>query len=92
MISTPSFRGGAFLLRAHPVDHVDGPLGVIDDTGERLTGLLQIRRLETQPAQCGMGIGDCRCERLVELMGNGGRQLPHRRDPIDVRELCLGFP
>ena len=27
--------------------------------------------------------------RLVDLVGDGGRQLPHGRDAIDVRELRL---
>ena len=30
-----------------------------------------------------------RRDRLVDFMGNRGRQLPHRRDAIDVRELRL---
>src|SRR5262249_15973370 len=84
--------GRLFNESTHPLDHVTRSLAVIDDAGERLTGLLQIRRSETQPAQCGMGVSDCRCERLVGLMGDRGRELPHRREAIDVRELCLRLP
>src|SRR5919201_3198230 len=36
-----------------------------------------------------MGIGDRRCGRLHHLMGNRGRELPHRRDAVDVCEFRL---
>ena len=36
-----------------------------------------------------MCLGDHPDERLVNLMSNRGRQLPHRRDAIDVRKLHL---
>jgi hypothetical protein len=41
--------------------------------------------------QGGIGIVDARRNRLHDFMGNRGRQLPHRRDAIDVRELRLGL-
>src|SRR5580700_6098671 len=36
-----------------------------------------------------MGVGDRRCDRLVDFMGNRSRQLPHRRDAVRVRQLHL---
>ena len=72
-----------------PADDVAGSLAVLDDATERLPDLLQIRRLGAKPAQGGIGIGDCRRNWLADFMGNRGRQLPHRRDAIDVRELHL---
>ncbi len=74
---------------ADPADDVAGSFAVLDDIGKRLPGLLQIGWLGAKPAQGGMGIGDCRRDRLVDFMGNRGHQLPHRRDAIDVRELRL---
>src|SRR5690242_16891866 len=72
-----------------PADDLGGSIAFLDDTIERLPDLLQIWRLGAQPAQGGMGIGDCRRDRLHDFMGNRGRQLSHRRDAIDVRELRL---
>ena len=39
-----------------------------------------------EPAQAGMGVRDHRRDRLIDLMGDRGRQLPHGRDAIGVRE------
>ena len=36
-----------------------------------------------------MSVVDCRGDRLVDFMSDRGRQLPHRGDAIDVRELRL---
>jgi hypothetical protein len=62
---------------------------VLDDTIESILSLLHIGRLAGQPAQAGIGVGDHPGERLLDFMGNRRRQLPHRRDAVDVRELHL---
>ena len=45
--------------------------------------------MAAKPAQGSFGVGDRRGDWLVDLMGNRGRQLPHRRDAIGVRERHL---
>ena len=72
-----------------PADDVARSLAVLQDTTERLPDLLEIRRLGAQPAQSRIGVGDRRRDRLVDLMGNRGRELPHGRDAIRVRQLHL---
>src|SRR5258708_11009399 len=74
-----------------PPDNVTGSITVLDDASERLSRLLQIWRLGVQPAQSGSGADDCRCDRLLDLMGNRSRQLPHRRDAVRVRQLRLNL-
>ena len=43
----------------------------------------------SQPAQAGLGIGDRRGDRLIDLVGDGGGQLAHGRDAVGVRKLHL---
>lgn len=38
-----------------------------------------------------MGVGNRRCDRLIDFMGNGSRQLSHRRDAVRARQLHLCF-
>src|SRR6516225_243954 len=78
-----------FEKRAHPADDLADSIAVSKDTIERLPGLLQIWRFFAQPAQRGSGIVDRCCDRLVDFMGNRGRELPHRRDAIRMRQLHL---
>ena len=50
-------------------------LAILDDPAEVLPDLIQIGRVDTQPTQAGLGVG-YRCgDRLVDLVGNRGRQL-----------------
>ena len=58
---------------------------------EGLPDLLEIRGLRRKPTQSGLGMGDRRGDRLIDLMGDRGRQLPHGRDAIGVRERHLGL-
>src|SRR6267143_652448 len=46
-------------------------------------------RVGAQPVQAGTGVGDSRRDRLHDFVGYRGRQFPHRRDAIDMRELHL---
>ena len=83
-------RGGAFLDEGtDPADDVAGAIDVLDDPTERLPDLLDIRLLQAEPAQAGLGIGDRRGDRLADLMGDRGGELPHRRDAVRVRQLHL---
>ena len=77
---------------ANPRDHLAGPIAVLEDAAERLPSLLEIGRLGVQPTQCGIRVCDSRCDGLVDLVGDGSRQLPHYRDPVRMLQLQLGFP
>lgn len=74
-----------------PPDDLGGPPPLLDNVIQGLSNLIQIRRLRAQPALSRIGIVDCRCNRLHDLVSNRGRQLPHCRDAIEVRELRLRF-
>ena len=69
---------------ADPANHLAGSLAVLDDTIERLLDLGEIRRLRSQPAQGRLSVGDDRGNRLVDFMGDRGRELAHCRKPICV--------
>ena len=75
--------------RANPGNDVARALTVRDDASECLTDLAHIRRQRIQPAHGGIGVGDDGCDRLVDLVGNRGRQLPHRRDAVGVCQFSL---
>jgi hypothetical protein len=49
---------------------------VLDDASKSISDLLQIGRLHIDPAQSGLCVGDRRGDRLIDLMGDRGRQLP----------------
>src|SRR5258708_13142801 len=74
-----------------PADDIAGSRAVLDDTAERLANLLEIGPLSAQPAQGGLSIDDRRGDRLVDLMGDRGRQLPHPGDAIGGAELHHGL-
>src|SRR4029079_87928 len=77
--------------RAYSLHDIPGSLPVLDDLVECLPGLFEIWRPATQPPQSGLGIVNCRIDRLICFMCDRGRQLPHCRDAIYVRELRLRF-
>jgi hypothetical protein len=72
--------------RANPTDDVAGSSPIADDPIKRLLNLLRVRWLHIEPAQSGLCVGDHRGDRLIDLMSDRGRQLPHGRDAIGVRE------
>jgi hypothetical protein len=67
-------------------------LPFFDDPTERLPGLVQIRSLGLKPAQRCLRVGDRRRDRLVDLMGDRGRQLAEGSDAVRVFQLQLDFP
>ena len=77
---------------AYAANDLAGSIAVLDDGIEGLPDLLELRGLRGEPAQSGVAVGDHCGNRLVDLMGNRGRQLPHRRDAIGVRQRHLRFP
>ena len=77
--------------RANPADDVAGSSPIADDPIKRLPNLLRIGWLHIEPAQSGLCVGDHRGDRLIDLMGDRGRQLPHGRDAIGVRERLSFF-
>src|SRR5271166_370948 len=74
---------------ADPSDDGPCPAAVPDNAAKRLADLVQIRRLGAQPAQPRLGVGERSGDRLVDFMGDRGRELPHCCDTVGVRELRL---
>ena len=77
--------------RAYAADDVAGSISVPDDSIEGVPDFLLIRRIAAKPAQGGMGVGDRRGDRLINLVGDRGRQLPHCGDAIGVGERHVRF-
>ena len=71
------------------VDDLAASLGVIDNVIERLPHLLQARRLRTEPAQRGLGVGKRCGDGLADFVGDRGGELAHRCDTVGVRQLHL---
>ena len=84
-------RRGLSDERTHPADDVAGSSPGPDDPIESLSNLLRIGWLHIEPAQSGLRIGDHRGDRLIDLMGDRGRQLPHGHDAVGVRERLSFF-
>ena len=63
----------------------------LDDPSENFPHFLQIGRLGGEPERSGLSVDRHRVDRLADLMGDRGRQLPHRRDAIDMSQFRLRF-
>ena len=90
-MSSWSLRGGAFLTSARIRLIVAGSSPRLDDPIKGLPNLLRFGWLHIEPAQSGLCVGDHRGDRLIDLVGDRGRQLPHSRDAIGVRERLSFF-
>jgi hypothetical protein len=95
-MSNGSCRGGHFIDEAaNPADEVIRSIAGLNDTAEGLPDLAQVRRLGAKPTQGGMRIGDDRGDRLIDFVGNRGREVPHGTDAVGMRKrqraLLLGF-
>jgi|SRR5580704_16720403 hypothetical protein len=64
---------------------------VPDDIAEHLRNPVHIWRLSAQEAQSSLRVHDRCGDRLVDLMSNRSRQLPHRGYTIGVREFHHSF-
>ena len=64
-------------------------LAIGHDPHGGLPGALQV--LGGEPAHAGIGAIDHGAERLIDFMGDRGRQLAQRRQPCHVRQLRLGL-
>src|SRR6202022_2609069 len=82
-------RPGLPRERTQPADHVSGALAVAHYARERFARLLEFRRPPLQPAQPGAPLTHDGCERLVDLMGDRGRELAHCREARRAGELRL---
>jgi hypothetical protein len=71
--------------RADPSDYLTSPMTVLEDTSEGLADFVQIRWLRPQPAQGGLRVGDCRCDRLVHFVSDRGCQFSNRCHPTGVQ-------
>src|SRR4029077_21000385 len=59
------------------------------NVSRRLPHLLQVRRLAAEPAQRRLSVGDSGRDGLFHFMGDRGRELPHGRNAVRVRQLHL---
>ena len=53
------------------------------------TGFGGVRRIQSQPAQAGVGISLYGSERLTDFMRDRGAQLSKYGNPINVSQFCL---
>src|SRR6266508_57673 len=82
-----SLRRSLFNQGANSGDDFASSLSVIHHMGNRIPRFFQVFCIE--PAQTGAGIVDECPERLIDFMGNRGRNLSQRRHPRDVSQLHL---
>ena len=73
----------------NPLDHFARPIGVPDDALHGGSHLVRARRLEGEQSQANLAVGDDRGERLVNFVGDRGRQLSQSHHAADVREIRL---
>ena len=83
---------GPDFLRQRPkaADHVAGTVSLPHDTRDGIPRCGKVRLVPVQPAQTGAAAGYDRRQGLVDLMGNGGEQFAHRRQPRGADEFRLG--
>ncbi len=72
---------------AYAANDIAGSKAVLDDGIERPPDLPQVRRVAAEPAHRHLGVGDRGGHGLVHFMRDRGRELPHGRDTIRMREL-----
>ncbi len=75
--------------RAQMGDHLRGPVRVPDHAPDPAHRFLEVGLPPVEPAQARAAVGDHGGERLVQLVGQGSRQLPHDGEPRDVSQLGL---
>src|SRR5262249_28130891 len=87
----PDLRRVGFLhQRSNALDDLTRSVPVADDAAHGHSRLIEIRTGPREPAPAGIGAGDDRRERLVELLFDGCHQFSHRHDPRDMSQLSLG--
>ena len=90
-IEPGQLRTGLLDERPQTANHVACARAVSHDARECVSRLIEIRLLTIQPVQTCRAVRRDAGERLVDLVGDRGRQLPHRRDAIDVSQFRLRF-
>ena len=83
------FRPGFPGERSQAADDVARLVAAPQDARDRVPRFVKIRLLAVQPSQAGVGVGRDGGEGLVDLMGNGGDQFAHGRQPRDAGEFRL---
>jgi hypothetical protein len=77
--------------RAQTRNHLRGAVAVAKRPSCGLPRAVDVRRVEVEHPQARAGIGDDAGERLIDLVGDRGRQRAEGRDPRYVRELGAGL-
>ena len=73
-------------------DDVARAAHVLSDVEEDVADLVEVRGLALEQARAGVGVGEDRRQRLVELMRQRHGELAHGRDSRHVGELLLHLP
>ncbi len=87
---------GRFLLamlleyRADASDDVTGTMPLVDDTLQGRTHFVEVRCDICEEVQCRRGICYDSGERLVDLVGNRGRQFAGGRNAVQMHQLAYG--
>ena len=83
-------RPGFLGERPQAADHVAGTVSLPHDARDGIPRRGKVRLVPVQPAQTGAAAGRDGGQGLVDLMGDGGEQFAHRRQPRDAGEFRLG--
>src|SRR3984957_18026455 len=78
-----------FRERPDAPDYLIRPIAVVYYPFDRAARCVQVRSLAIEPAQSSLCVGFDRGERLIQFVGDRGRQLAHRRDAVGVGEFQL---
>ena len=90
LIASRAFCGSAFRMSARIraiTSLARFPSRIMRLTASRASS--RSGRLAAEPAQAGIAVGDDAGERLIDFVGDRGRQLSQRHHPRDVREFRL---
>ena len=73
-------------------DDVLAPVGIPYNTRERFPDLVQIGRAHFQEAHARSGVVAGRGNRMENLVSEGGGQLAHYAQAVEMREVCFQLP
>jgi len=87
----PSQLGPGFFCQCAEVfDYLCRAPAVLVDVRQYIPHFLEIGLVPVGPVQAGVGIDHDAGQGLVDLMGNGGDEFAHRRQPANAGEFRLG--
>src|SRR5205823_1818846 len=91
-VDQQALRGGLLEEAANAGEYRAGSLAILGDVLQCLAHLPEVEAATTEHALDGLRVADDRTERLVDLMGDRGRQFSHQGDAPDMEELLPQTP